>query len=86
MSEWFVYILRCADESFYTGITTDIDRRLQEHNEGMQGAAYTRSRRPVKLVYREPAKDRSAALQREHAIRKLSRQDKIDRFVLPVTK
>jgi putative endonuclease len=68
---WQVYILRCLDETFYTGITTDLKRRLAEHNGGT-GAKYTRSRRPVILVYSEPALSRSAAARREYWIKKLS--------------
>lgn len=76
INEWFVYILQCNDKSFYTGITTDIQRRIEEHNSSAKGARYTRSRRPVELVYRETAKDRSIACKREAAIKKLSRNDK----------
>ncbi len=72
---WFVYIARCGDGSLYTGVTTDPDRRESVHNTG-RGGAYTRSRRPVRLVYREPAVDRSAALRREAAIKRLDRQQK----------
>ncbi len=61
---WTVYLARCADGSFYTGITTDLARRLAEHNAGC-GAAYTRSRLPVKLAYFESATNRSGALRRE---------------------
>jgi putative endonuclease len=67
---WFVYIVRCADNTLYTGISNDVAARIQRHNTG-QGAKYTRSRRPVRLVYREAAGSRAAAQQREHAIRKL---------------
>jgi predicted GIY-YIG superfamily endonuclease len=72
---WTVYLARCADGSFYTGITTDLARRVAEHNAG-SGAAYTRSRLPVKLVYFESAANRSGALRREYAIRRLSRREK----------
>ena len=72
---WTVYLARCADGSFYTGITTDPLRRVAEHNAGT-GAAYTRARLPIALVYAEPAADRAAALRREHAIRRLSRGEK----------
>jgi putative endonuclease len=72
---WTVYLARCRDGSFYTGITTDPERRLSEHNAG-RGAAYTRSRLPVSLVYWELADDRSCALRREHAIRRLTRNAK----------
>ena len=72
----FVYMLQCSDGSLYTGWTTDIDRRVRMHNEG-RGARYTRSRRPVKPVYLEPAVSREEALRREAAIKKLSRKDKL---------
>jgi predicted GIY-YIG superfamily endonuclease len=72
---WTVYLARCADGTYYTGITTDPVRRVAQHNAG-SGAAYTRSRLPVTLVYAETAPDRSAALRREHAIRHLSRREK----------
>lgn len=73
---WFVYILRCRDGSLYTGATNDLTRRVQAHGDG-RGAAYTRSRRPVRLVYRESRPDRSAALRREAAIKRLSRRAKL---------
>lgn len=71
-------MLRCADGSLYTGITTDLDRRLAEHNgDGPAGARYTRSRRPVQLVYNEAARNRSDASQREAAIKQLDRARKL---------
>lgn len=73
---WFVYMLRCADGSLYTGVSTDIERRLAEHNSG-RGAKYTRGRSPVSLVYQEHCHDRGEALRREAAIRRLSRSDKL---------
>lgn len=73
---WFIYILRCADDTLYTGITTDLERRLHEHNHETLGARYTRARRPLILVYSEQAQNRSAASKREYAIKKLSRQQK----------
>ena len=74
---WYVYLLRCADTTFYTGITTDPKRRLSEHNQDDKKAAkYTRARRPLTMVYLEPCKSRSAAGSREYAIRKLSRYKK----------
>ena len=73
---WFVYILRCADGSLYTGITKDITRRINEHNNGKLAAAYTRSRRPVKLVYSEKYLDRSTAATREAEIKKMDRREK----------
>jgi putative endonuclease len=72
---WAVYLARCQDGSLYTGVTTDPQRRLAEHNAG-RGAAYTRSRLPITLIYCEPVDDRSCALRREHAIRQLSRSEK----------
>lgn len=72
---WYVYIVRCVDTSLYTGITTDVKRRVQKHNKGI-GAKYTKMRRPVTLVYQETAKNRSAALKREWAIKHLSKQEK----------
>jgi putative endonuclease len=72
---WFVYIVRCADHTLYTGITTDVERRLAEHNAGI-GARYTRARLPVELIHTEPAADRSAASRREAAIKRLPRAEK----------
>jgi len=77
-SPWNVYMLRCADGTLYTGITTDVARRIAEHNgEGVVGARYTRSRRPVTLVYTEPAESRAAAARRETAIKQLDRIGKL---------
>ena len=73
---WHVYLLRCADGSLYAGITTDLERRLAEHNAGRAGAKYTRSRRPVVLAWSEPAVDRADASRREHALKKLGREAK----------
>ena len=74
---WGVYILRCADDSLYTGITNDIEKRLQQHNgEQKNGAKYTRSRQPVTLVYSETTSSRSEASKREYAIKSLSRIQK----------
>lgn len=75
-TSWFVYILRCADGTFYTGVTTDVERRVQTHNESPTGAKYTKARRPVVLVWSEPAADRSTAQKREAAIKQLSRTEK----------
>jgi predicted GIY-YIG superfamily endonuclease len=72
---WFVYLLRCADGSLYTGITNDLPRRLEKHNAGI-ASRYTRSRLPVVLVYQEAQASRSLALKRELAIKALSRQAK----------
>lgn len=74
---WTVYILRCADGTLYTGIAMDAAKRLIEHNTNNRlGARYTRSRRPVVLVYRESVATRSAAASREHAIKALTRAEK----------
>lgn len=77
---YFVYILQCVDGSLYTGITTDLDRRIKEHNDSKLGAKYTKVRRPVKLVYSKEFIDRSQASKEESRIKKLSRQQKIDLF------
>lgn len=73
---FYIYMLECADGSLYTGWTTDPERRIREHNAG-RGALYTRWRRPVALRYLEEAPDRSAAQQRENAIKKLTREKKL---------
>ena len=75
-STWEVYILGCGDGSLYTGMTNDLDRRLNAHRKGT-ASRYTRSRLPVKLLYREEAGGRSAALKREAEIKKMSRTEKI---------
>jgi putative endonuclease len=72
----FVYLLRCRDGSLYCGWTDDLERRVATHNSG-KGAAYTRSRLPVRLVWHEPCADRSAALRRELAIKRLTRSEKL---------
>ena len=72
-----VYIVECSDTTLYTGWTTNMEKRLQEHNEGKAGAKYTRGRRPVKLVYQEPCSTRSDALKREREIKKMSRAQKL---------
>jgi putative endonuclease len=78
LATWFVYILRCADGTLYTGVTTDPERRLREHNAGGRlGARYTRARRPVTLLHQEPAAGKAEAYRREAAIKKLSRDDKL---------
>jgi putative endonuclease len=74
---WFIYIVRCADASLYTGITKDIERRIREHNTNdTMGAKYTKHRRPVMLVYQEKFSSRSEALKREAAIKKLTHNKK----------
>ncbi|MEI6835939.1 MAG: GIY-YIG nuclease family protein [Candidatus Falkowbacteria bacterium] len=74
---YYVYILKCADNTLYTGITVDLERRLKEHNGSSLGAKYTAVRRPVALVYFEELTDRSGASKREHLIKNLSRQEKL---------
>jgi putative endonuclease len=74
---WFLYVVECSDGSLYTGITVDIDRRINEHNFGKKGAKYTRSRRPVRLVHAEIVQGRSDALSKEAAFKKLSRKKKL---------
>jgi len=73
----FVYILKCIDKTLYTGYTTDINKRLREHNETKRGARYTKSRRPVELVYLEEFPDKSSAMKKEWKIKQLSRVEKI---------
>ncbi len=74
---WYVYILECADGTYYTGITTDTERRVHEHNSSdIRGARYTRARRPVKLVHCEEVPNRSEALKRELRIKKMTKEGK----------
>lgn len=75
MSDWFCYLLRCADDTLYCGITNDLEKRLVAHNAG-EGAKYTRGRTPVTLLYRESCADKSAALKREMQIKRLPRAQK----------
>ena len=73
--KWYLYILRCADGTLYTGITTDVEARLETHRSG-KGAKYTRGRTPLELVYREECEDHSQALKRELAVKAMSREEK----------
>ena len=75
-SSYFVYILKCADKTFYIGITNDIKKRVEAHNTLKTGAKYTRARRPVKLVYYEKLKNKNMALKREYALKQLTREEK----------
>lgn len=75
--EWFVYIIQCSDNTLYTGVTINIDRRINEHNNSVKGAVYTKSRRPVKLKYLEGPMTKSVAFKREKEIKKMKRIDKI---------
>ena len=72
---WYVYMVRCRDNSLYTGCAVDVARRVQVHNAG-RGAKYTRSRLPVELVWQEPCADRSEALRREYALKQLTHTQK----------
>lgn len=72
---WYLYILRCGDGTLYTGITTDVEARLEAHRSG-KGAKYTRGRGPLELVYREECEDHSQALKRELAVKAMSREEK----------
>jgi len=74
---WQVYILQCADKTLYTGITTDLTRRVDEHNNSALGARYTRARRPVHLVYARNFIDRSLAAKEERRIKRLSKREKL---------
>ncbi|MBI4779081.1 GIY-YIG nuclease family protein [Candidatus Falkowbacteria bacterium] len=74
---WQVYILKCADKTFYTGITADIKRRVKEHNGSILGAKYTRGRRPVRLVYTSRKKNKSLVAKAEWRIKNMSRLGKI---------
>ena len=73
---WYIYLMRCSDNSLYAGITTDLTRRLNEHNNSKLGAKYTRIRRPVTLAYAETSDNRSLASKREYQLRKLSKAKK----------
>ena len=75
---YYVYIVKCADATLYTGIATELERRIEEHNHSDKGAKYTRARRPVTLVYHETFEDRSTASKREYEIKKkMSRKQKL---------
>ncbi|MCK5499010.1 MAG: GIY-YIG nuclease family protein [Gammaproteobacteria bacterium] len=81
MSAWFVYMVRCGDNSLYTGIAKDVERRIHEHNnDDTLGAKYTKARRPVALVYQEACESRSTATRREYEIKLLSRLEKEELF------
>jgi len=75
---YWVYILKCSDKTLYTGITTDMKRRVGEHNHSALGAKYTRSRRPVKLVYSKKFRNKALASKEEARIKKLSRKEKLE--------
>ena len=73
---YYVYIVRCNDDTLYAGITTDLERRIDEHNNSPKGAKYTRNRRPVTLVYSEACENKSAASKQEYVIKKLTKVQK----------
>jgi len=81
---WYVYMILASDESLYTGITTDVERRFKEHGGGAKGARFFRGRRPVEVVYTESHPDRSSASQREAQIKKLSRKNKLNLIGLKI--
>ena len=76
MKDWYVYMVRCSDSSLYTGVTVDINRRIFEHNFTKKGAKYTRSRRPVRVVYIEKFKNRSSAQKKEYYLKSLQKKNK----------
>ena len=76
-SQWFVYMIRASDDSLYTGVTTDVERRFNEHCSPLKGARFFRGRQPVKVVYSETHPDRSSAQRRESDIKKLTRDLKL---------
>jgi len=79
-NSWFLYVVECSDTSLYTGITTDIDRRIHEHNHTKKGAKYTRTRRPVNLRYMVEHEDRSSASKEEARFKKLTRKQKHEKI------
>ena len=77
MTKWVLYIIKCRDNSLYTGITTDLDKRIKCHNEG-KASKYTRSKIPVKVVYKRSFKNESSARKEEIRIKQLARKDKLE--------
>ncbi len=76
MKVWYLYVVRCSDDTLYTGVTTDLERRVREHNGGKRGAKYTRVRRPVELVWSKEYKNRSEAQSAEYNFKKLFHNQK----------
>ena len=74
--KWFLYVLQCSDGSYYTGVTTDLNRRIEEHNTSKRGAKYTKTRRPVRMVYSLEYEDRSSAQKFEYKFKQLTRKQK----------
>ncbi len=83
MSSWSVYLLRCGDGSLYTGIATDVSRRVAEHKEGEKGAKYLRGRGPLDLIYQQEIGDRSLAAKIEHRVKRFPKEYKKDLGRLP---
>jgi putative endonuclease len=81
---YYLYILECADKTLYTGITTDLARRIAEHNDTKLGAKYTSARRPVKLAYSKKFKNRSSASKAESRIKKLKKSEKLELIISKV--
>ena len=75
---WFLYVVRCCDGTLYTGVTTDLNRRVNEHNTSKRGAKYTKTRRPVNLIWSKEYNNRSEAQSAEYNFKKLSRKQKLD--------
>lgn len=75
---WFLYVVRCCDSTLYTGVTTDLSRRVNEHNTSKRGAKYTKTRRPVDLMWSKGYNNRSEAQSAEYSFKKLSRKQKLD--------
>ena len=76
-SPWYLYVVKCSDSTLYTGVTTNLDRRLTEHNTSLKGAKYTRKRRPVVLVYSKHYANRSQAQKAEYQFKQLNRKEKV---------
>ena len=74
---YYLYILKCSDKTLYTGITVDLERRIEEHNDSKLGSKYTRARRPVKLIYSKKFRNRSSVSKEENRIKHLSREEKL---------
>ncbi len=83
---YFVYIVKCVDNTLYTGYTSNLEQRIKQHNSGSQGARYTKTRRPVKLVFVEIFQTQSEAIKREIAIKKRSREEKLNLIKLSPVK
>lgn len=77
-NEYFVYLVECKDKTIYCGYTNNLDKRINNHNNSIKGAKYTKNRRPVRLIYFESFDNKSSALKREHFIKKLTRDEKLN--------